>query len=113
MIELRKKLNVKVIAVVPCAMQEIKWKPEQKKRYKKILKKCDDVITPYDHYTPTCMNDRNKYMVDHSSYVLLAGMASQAEQEIPFALQNKTEIEFELSTQKILDSHYSSKTKKT
>ena len=67
LLELRKKHNIKVIAVVPCVGQELKWKPDQQKRYKNILKRCDEVITLSDHYTSTCMNDRNKYMVDHSS----------------------------------------------
>ena len=71
LIHLRKKhKEIKIIAVVPCKNQEIKWKPEQQKRYHKILKKCDDVIILSETYYKECMNDRNKYMVDHSSVVI-------------------------------------------
>lgn len=71
LIELKKEnKEIKVIAVVPCKNQEIKWKPEQQKRYHKILKKCDDIIILSEVYYKECMNDRNKYMVDHSSVVI-------------------------------------------
>lgn len=65
--ELRKSYNIKVIAIVPCLGQELGWKPSQQERYKRILSQCDDVIVLSDHYYKNCMNDRNKYMVDHSS----------------------------------------------
>ncbi len=66
--KLRKKYkHVKVIAVIPCLGQESKWSRSQQKRYKKILSKCDDIIILSDHYTPTCINDRNRFMVEHSS----------------------------------------------
>jgi len=71
LLELRKKYKeIKIIAVVPCKNQEIKWKPEQQKRYKHLLKKCDKVIILQDNYTTDCMNKRNKYMVEHSSVVI-------------------------------------------
>ena len=45
LIKLRKKhKEIKVIAVVPCKGQEIKWRSEQQKRYRKILKQSDDVL---------------------------------------------------------------------
>lgn len=90
LLELRKKHNIKVVAVVPCARQELKWKPDQQKRYKKILKRCDDVIILSDHYTPTCMNDRNKYMVEHSSICIACwnGKASGTGNTVRFAKQN-------------------------
>ncbi|MBE5758204.1 MAG: DUF1273 domain-containing protein [Clostridiales bacterium] len=59
-----------VIAVVPCKNQEIKWKPEQQKKYHTLLKKCDAVIILQEEYTTDCMNKRNKYMVEHSSVVI-------------------------------------------
>lgn len=67
LIELRKTYNIKIVAVVPCLRQESKWKPEQQKRCKNILAQCDEVIILSNHYYKDCMNDRNKYMVAHSS----------------------------------------------
>ena len=71
LIKLRKDNKaIKVIAVVPCKDQEKVWRQEQQKRYHKILKQCDDVIILSETYYKNCMNDRNKYMVDHSSVVI-------------------------------------------
>ena len=71
LIELRKKYkDINIIAAVPCKGQELRWKPEQQKRYHKLLKQCDEVIILSDTYTNTCMNDRNKFMVEHSSVVI-------------------------------------------
>ena len=67
LLKLRKNYNIKIIAVVPCVGQELKWKSSQQKRYNDILELCDNVIILSSYYTSTCMNDRNKYMVDNSS----------------------------------------------
>lgn len=94
LLELRKKHNIEVVAVVPCVGQELKWKPDQQIRYKNILKRCDDVITLSDHYTPTCMNDRNKYMVDHSSICIACwnGKPSGTGNTVRFAKQNGNRV---------------------
>ena len=44
LLKLRKKHNIKIIAVVPCVGQELKWKPSQQNRYNNILNQCDNVI---------------------------------------------------------------------
>lgn len=59
--------NIKLIAIVPCLGQEKFWKESQQKRYTEILSKCDDRVVLHKSYTDYCMNERNKYMVDHSS----------------------------------------------
>ena len=90
LIKLRKKhKEIKIIAVVPCKGQEIKWRSEQQKRYRKILKQCDDVLILSDTYTKTCMNDRNKFMVQHSSVVIACfnGKPSGTGNTIKFARQ--------------------------
>lgn len=60
-------LDIKVYAVVPCKYQEVKWLPRNQQRYWDILNRVDDAALLTSDYTPSCMNDRNKYMVDHSS----------------------------------------------
>ena len=94
LLEIRKNRNIKVIAVVPCVGQESKWKPEQQKRYKHILQKCDKVITLSEFYTPTCMNDRNKYMVNNSSICIACwnGKPSGTGNTVRFAKQNGNRI---------------------
>lgn len=95
LIELRKKYKeIKVVAIIPCKGQELKWKPEQQKRYHKILKQCDDIVILSDTYTQTCMNDRNKYMVEHSSVVIACcnGKPSGTRNTINFAKENGCKI---------------------
>lgn len=70
-LELKKTYkNVKLIAVIPCLNQEIKWKPNQQKRYNAILKQCDEKIVLFKIYTPNCMNNRNKFMVENSGVAI-------------------------------------------
>lgn len=94
LLELRKTYEIKVIAVIPCLGQEIKWKPEQQTRYRKIIEQCDDKIILSEQYTPTCMNDRNQYMVKHSSVCLACwnGKPSGTGNTVCFAQQNGNKI---------------------
>lgn len=71
LIELRKTYNhIKVIAVIPCKGQEIKWSEKEQIRYRKILEECDEKVVLSECYTPSCMMDRNKYMVNNSDIVI-------------------------------------------
>ena len=94
LIELRKNHNIKIIAVVPCLGQEIRWKPYQQSRYKKILNECDEKIILANHYTPDCMNIRNKFIVDHSSICIACwnGKPSGTGNTVRFAKENGNKI---------------------
>lgn len=95
LIDLRKKYKeIKVIAVIPCKDQEIRWNAEQQKRYHKLLKKCDNVIILQEHYTSDCMNKRNKYMVENSSVVIACynGKPSGTGNTLRFAKENGCKI---------------------
>lgn len=95
LIDLRKKFKeIKIIAVIPCKDQEIKWSADQQKRYRKILKECDSIFILSKNYTPTCMNDRNKFMVEHSSVVIACynGKPSGTGNTIRFAKDNGCKI---------------------
>lgn len=70
-LELKKQYpKVKLIAVVPCIGQEEKWSEAQKKRYGVLLNKCDEKVVLSKKYTPTCLQERNEYMVNQSSVVI-------------------------------------------
>jgi len=70
-LKLKKELDaLRLIAVLPCETQANKWSVDQRERYFNILAECDDVITLSRHYTPTCMFERNRYLVDHAEYLL-------------------------------------------
>lgn len=57
-------------AVLPCEDQAKKWRWEESQRYLEILKRCDIVLPLQKNYTRDCMNRRNRYMVDHSQFVI-------------------------------------------
>lgn len=80
---------------MPCKGQELKWKPEQQKRYSHLLKECDEVIVLQDHYTADCMNKRNKYMVENSSVVIVCNNGNQVALAIQFVLQKKMVVRLE------------------
>ena len=66
----RKFSNIILTAVLPCRTQAASWNKEATARYELILAKCDKVIILQDEYTPSCMNMRNLYMVEHSDCVI-------------------------------------------
>ncbi|MBQ8793001.1 MAG: DUF1273 domain-containing protein, partial [Clostridia bacterium] len=55
---------------------------------------CDYVITLSERYTPTCMNDRNKYMVEHSCFVIACynGRPSGTGNTIRFAKESGCKV---------------------
>ncbi len=85
---------IKLIAVIPCENQEIKWSRQQQLRYKNLLIKCDNQIVLNKYYTPTCMNERNKYMVMHASICIACydGKPSGTENTLRFAKENGLKV---------------------
>ena len=68
---LRKKYpQVKLIACVPCYGQEKYFSDADKKRYVKILKKANETVILADHYYQGCMQNRDKYMVEHAEVMI-------------------------------------------
>ena len=62
--------GIRLIAVLPCETQANGWTVKQRERYFDTLALCDEVVTLHKKYTPSCMFERNKYLVDHSEYLL-------------------------------------------
>ena len=64
----QKEEDKKIIlcAAVPFAGQSDNWDDADKETYKRILTVCDQVTILSQRYTPYCMSDRNKFMVDNS-----------------------------------------------
>ncbi len=64
--------EVKLILVLPCRNQTLRWEGMpgyvgHLRRYKQILGMADYAVYLNDFYTDTCMRERNQYMIDHSS----------------------------------------------
>lgn len=70
-IELKKDYpNILLEAAIPCKNQPAKWSEQLRNRYDAILEKCDIRTVLQENYTSDCMHKRNRYMVDHSDYVI-------------------------------------------
>ena len=70
-LELKEKHpDVTLEAAIPCGGQPERWSLEQRKRYNRLIDRCDTVTVLQIDYTPDCMMRRNRYMVDRSSLLL-------------------------------------------
>ncbi len=62
--------DVELEAVIPCGSQPDRWTVGQRRRYNRILDRCDKVTVLQIGYSPDCMSRRNRCMVDRSSLLL-------------------------------------------
>ena len=62
--------KVKLIACIPCAGQAYKYSKKQKEEYDRMVKDADEIVLISQTYTKTCMQKRNKFMVDNSSVLV-------------------------------------------
>lgn len=63
--------DIKIYSVIPCEKQDLKWKEEQKREYKEVLKECEPSDYKYSPYTEGCMLKRNRYIVDNCSIIFV------------------------------------------
>ena len=70
-LELKEKYpELTLEAAIPCGSQPEKWTTEQRKRYNRLIDRCDKVTVLQIAYSADCMMKRNMYMVDHASLLL-------------------------------------------
>ena len=62
--------DVTLEAAIPCGTQPDRWNRAQRERYNALLNACSKVTVLQIRYSPECMMQRNRYMVDHSSKLL-------------------------------------------
>lgn len=82
---------------IPCRYQSRKWPEEYRKRYYQIARKSDLITIIKDYYTPECMFERNKYMIDKSDIIIgvcagYPGRNSGTSQTLYLAKQKKIVI---------------------
>lgn len=63
--------HIRLEIAIPCTDQDLKWRENDKERYKLILKQADFVNILSTAYTPNCMQARNKYMADKCDLLLV------------------------------------------
>lgn len=75
-------------SAIPCETQAVKWSVALRERYYDIAAKCDKETMLQTHYTPDCMDKRNRYMVDHSDVVIAvwSGRPSGTGKTVTYAL---------------------------
>ena len=56
--------------VLPCKGQESKWTASAPERYHLILDQANEVVYVGQKYSRDCMMKRNRYLVEHSSFLL-------------------------------------------
>ena len=66
-LRLREKFpQIRLILVLPYPQQDQYWNPQQQQIYRQILSRADKVIYLAPRYTPACMHQRNRHLVEHS-----------------------------------------------
>lgn len=62
--------QIKLIIVIPCLEQQKFWSVKDKIQYEIIKKSADKIKILSDKYYKGCMQQRNRHLVDNSSYLI-------------------------------------------
>ena len=62
--------SITLESAIPCETQAVKWSAAQRERYYDIAAQCDKETMLQSHYSPDCMDKRNRYMVDHADFII-------------------------------------------
>lgn len=63
-------LRIPFIAAIPCHGQSSKWPSKSVHKWKKLMALADRMVCISEHYTRSCMQDRNVWMVDNCDEVV-------------------------------------------
>lgn len=81
-------------AAIPYAGQEARWSALWRARYFRLAEECDKLTVLHRSYTPNCMMDRNRYMVDQSRVLVAAysGAPGGTRNTMLYAMRQGVEI---------------------
>ena len=84
-----KHTDVTVEAAIPCPTQADAWPTEQRARYTHLVEACDFETMVSAEYSSSCMQRRDRYMVDHASLLIAAfdGSAGGTRYTVEYALR--------------------------
>lgn len=94
-LELRRRFpDVTVEAAIPCPTQADAWPETQRQRYLQMVADCDFETLVSERYSPSCMQRRDRYMVDHASLLIAAfdGSAGGTRYTVEYAMRRGLEI---------------------
>ena len=85
---------IRLFLALPCTDQDAKWSAAQRRTYQQLLSAADAYryISPVPYYNG-CMQHRNRFMVDHSGYVVvyLRRMRGGTFQTVNYARQQQVQ----------------------
>ena len=86
--------EVTLEAVVPCPTQADDWPEPERQRYRALLSACDYETLVSAHYTPDCMQRRNRYLVDHAALLIAAydGTLGGTQYTVQYAMRRGLDI---------------------
>ena len=83
--------NVRLILAIPCTDQDSRWRESDKQVYRNLLDNADEIIyVSGQPYFDGCMEQRNRYLVEHSSILVayLTHNRSGTSQTVRLAREN-------------------------
>lgn len=86
--------EVTLEAAIPCPTQADAWPEGERQRYRQLVARCDMETMVSEVYSPSCMQRRDRYMVDHSMLLIAAfdGSAGGTRYTVEYALRRGIEI---------------------
>lgn len=86
--------DVTLEAAIPFDGQADDWDADSRRRYYRLAEECDTLTVLHRHYTPDCMMDRNRYMVDHADVLIAAysGASGGTQNTMLYAMRQGKEI---------------------
>lgn len=63
-------IPISLVCAIPCDEQASRWKGEDRARYKVLCDTANEVIQVGHEYTPDCMQERNRFMVNNSAFCI-------------------------------------------
>jgi uncharacterized phage-like protein YoqJ len=94
-LSLREKYpELTVEGAVPCQSQAERWTPEERRRWRACLDKCDLETVVQQNYDRWCMHRRDRYMVDRSAAILAVfdGTPGGTMYTLNYAMDQRLEI---------------------
>ena len=86
--------DVTVEAAIPCPTQADAWPAAQRERYRRLVKACDFETVVSQQYSASCMQRRDRYMVDHAALLIAAfdGSPGGTRYTVEYAMRRGLEI---------------------
>lgn len=93
-LEFKQKYRITLECAIPCETQAARWKENDRERWFSIVERCDQETMLQTRYTADCMQKRNRYMIDHSDYVIAVwnGKPSGTGMTVTYARERGKEI---------------------